>query len=196
MSEIFDKMAVHYDSPQRLFVAQQIITEIKRQLTLPQSSILLEYGCGTGVIGLALAPYFDKVILADSSANMLSIVNDKIQQQQLKHVVTQQVTTPQSLTCKVDTMIVSQTLLHIPDTIEMLKQCYQQLNDAGQLIIIDFIKNDQVYHELVHNGFDLPQLSQQLVDIGFSVDKHHIFYEAPNLFMNQHAQMFYLCAKK
>ena len=38
----------------------------------------LEYGCGTGLLSFALRPYLDAITLADNSAGMLEVVQEKI----------------------------------------------------------------------------------------------------------------------
>lgn len=194
MSEIFNKMAMKYDNPERLKVADYIINEIKKQLTFTQQSILTDYGCGTGTIGIALSPYFDKVILADSAEKMLEMAQNKYHQQQLTNISIECVSQPIELSVKSDVMILSQTLLHIPDTYQILQQCYEQIN--SQLIIVDFVKNPLVYHEKVHNGFDLKQLHHYLTTIGFTNIQSQIFYQAPKLLLNEEASMFCLVANK
>lgn len=56
----------------------------------------------------------------------------------------------------------SLVLIHIPDTKKILQELFNILNNDGELIMIDFDKNDKIQHPKVHNGFSHEELKKQL----------------------------------
>lgn len=195
---VFDRIASHYDSPKQLELAQIILNELERNLGLTAGKTLLDYGCGTGLIGLPLADRFEHVLLVDPSKEMIKIVDQKVEQMELKNTETSvdyfsRENVPQQ---KVDVIIVSLVLLHIPNTQEILEALYHVLTPEGALLIADFDTNEKVSHEKVHNGFDQAELKAELEKIGFQKVQSKTFYHGEELFMRQDASMFLLRAEK
>src|SRR5690625_6911758 len=77
---------------------------------------------------------------------------------------------------KADIILVSLVLLHIPDTKNILQELFNVLNNGGKLIIIDFDKNDNIYHPKVHNGFSHEELKERLSEVGFKSIEMRTFY--------------------
>ncbi len=74
----FDRAAADWDKKdQRRELAAAIASGIAA-LPLPDRAQALEYGCGTGLVGLALAPCLESLTAADSSPGMLATLSDKI----------------------------------------------------------------------------------------------------------------------
>ncbi|MGG5341645.1 class I SAM-dependent methyltransferase [Enterococcus sp. AZ192] len=195
---VFDRIASHYDSPKQLELAQTILNELERHLGLTAGKTLLDYGCGTGLIGLQLADRFEHVLLVDPSKEMIKIVDQKVEQMELKNTKTSvdYFSSEHVLQQKADVIIVSLVLLHIPNTQEILEALYQVLTPKGALLIVDFDTNEKVSHEKVHNGFDQAELKAELEKIGFQTVQSKTFYHGEELFMRQDASMFLLRAEK
>ena len=84
----------------------------------------------------------------------------------------------------------SLVLLHIPDTEKILHQLFNILNQDGTLIIVDFDKNEKIYHPKVHNGFSHDDLKQKLTEAGFHSTQIRTFYHGTRIFMKEDASMF------
>lgn len=93
-------------------------------------------------------------------------------------------------TLKVDIVLMSLVLLHIPDTRKILRILYSVLNEGAKLIIVDFDKNAKVSHPMVHHGFSHENLKRTLSEVGFSFTSMQTFYNGKGIFMNQDASMF------
>lgn len=196
-TELFNKMASKYDSAERLEVNSLITKEIKQELTADFSDkILLDYGCGTGEVGLNFVNEFERVVFADTSTNMLEIVSDKIADKRITNACTVEITEGQDLQIKADVIVVSQVLLHVADTVELLASLARTLNQSGILLLVDFEKNELVQSDLVHNGFDLNSLSELVLNAGLSKVKTTAFLTRENLFMGKEATLFCLKAEK
>lgn len=193
MSEIFNQIANHYDTPKRKALAKIIQDELISQLPSSTKELtFMDYGGGTGLVSLALV---------DSSDAMLTIAEDKIKTSGLTNVssVTFDATTEsidQKIDQKVDLILMSLVLLHIPDTRLILEKLYHMLTPNGQLLIIDFDHNDAINHPKVHNGFDHEALMALLEQIGFHSKNIYTFHSGKNLFMNQDASLFFASGKK
>lgn len=68
--------------------ASSYITDFINGMDLGNCQSLLDMGCGTGAIGLALAPQFEKVIGVDYSAGMLEVFQDNARVQGHNHTQT------------------------------------------------------------------------------------------------------------
>lgn len=73
---------------------------------------------------------------------------------------------------------------------------YELLAPGGQLIIVDFDKNEQISHPKVHNGFTQEELNDRLKKTGFVFTASHTFHRGEKLFMNKHASLFLSISQK
>lgn len=196
-TELFNQMAEKYDSLERSAVSQIITAQIKAELgELPTGLTLIDYGCGTGEVGLEFVADFETVYFADTAANMLKVVERKLALASVTNSQTVQIQEGQDLGIKADVIVLVQVMLHVSDTQALLESLYRSLKPNGQLIIIDFDKNPLVTSDLVHNGFEETALSQLLSEIGFNVPARQIFYTADSLFMKEKASLFSLVCQK
>lgn len=193
---VFDRIAEHYDSPKQLELATIIKNEIKSKLGNTSDKIALDYGCGTGLIGLQMADDFKEILFVDPSKEMIRIVDQKVEQinQANAKTIVGSFSKGDTLGIKADIIIVSLVLLHVPDTLDILKSLFQALNSKGQILIVDFDKNKKISHEKVHNGFSQAELKKQMEEIGFNSVSSETFYYGEKLFMKQDASMFSLKA--
>ena len=75
----FDQSAANWDAePRRVELARAVGEAILRQVQPTRDMDVLDYGCGTGLLGLFLLPYVHSVTGADSSPGMLRVLDDKI----------------------------------------------------------------------------------------------------------------------
>ncbi|MGX7244874.1 class I SAM-dependent methyltransferase [Enterococcus quebecensis] len=195
---IFDQIASRYDSPKQLKLGEIITKEVKQKLRDTKGETLLDYGCGTGLIGLELVNEFAEIIFVDPSVEMIRIVEQKIKQMKIVNAKTiaDCFSEEHVLGVKADIIIVSLVLLHVPDTEDLLKELYDVLNPNGEILIVDFDKNEKINHEKVHNGFLQDELKNQFTLAGFKNITSSTFYHGEKIFMNQDATMFILRGEK
>jgi ubiquinone/menaquinone biosynthesis C-methylase UbiE len=190
-NNVFEEMAKRYDTEDRMELAKVIVKEVRQELQDSKSKSLIDYGSGTGLVSLALTDLVDSILLVDSSEQMLEVAKAKISQKGITNsdVLYSDFTkgTPE---LKADIVLMSLVLLHIPDTKKILQELFNILNDGGKLIIVDFDKNDRVYHPKVHNGFDHEELKERLSEAGFKSSEIKTFHHGDRIFMNQDASMF------
>ena len=79
MSRHFDEAAKNWDSePRRVALMKAIGEAILRDAKPASNMDVLDYGCGTGLIGLFLLPHVRSVTGTDNSPGMLEVLQDKI----------------------------------------------------------------------------------------------------------------------
>lgn len=187
----FEQMAKRYDTEDRIELAKVITKEVKFELQNSKSKSLLDYGSGTGLISLELSDLVDSVLLVDSSKQMLDIVETKITNKNIKNSrILQADFTENTPEFKVDIVLMSLVLLHIPDTQKILQALFNALNNGGKLIIVDFDKNNNVNHPKIHNGFSHDEMKNRLSEVGFKSNEIKTFHYGKRIFAKQDASMF------
>ncbi|MFE7062877.1 class I SAM-dependent methyltransferase [Sutcliffiella sp. NPDC057660] len=190
-NNVFEQMAKRYDTEERMELAKVIVKEVRPELQNSLSKSLIDYGSGTGLVSLELSDLVDSILLVDSSEQMLEVAKAKISHRGITNSkVLYSDFTKETPELRADIVLLSLVLLHIPDTDKILQELFNILNDDGKLIIIDFDKNDQIYHPKVHNGFSHDDLKNRLSEVGFNSIEMKTFYHGKGIFMKQDASMF------
>ena len=133
---------------------------------------VLEIGCGTGLLGLALHPHAAHVTLADTSAGMLAVLRAKVAAAGLQGVtVLQHDFTEGPLPRDRYGLLCSlMTFHHIPDSDEALRRFHALLEPGGVLCLADLDTEDGSFHGAevqVHHGFDRADLEARMGRAGF-----------------------------
>ncbi|MCC5801177.1 class I SAM-dependent methyltransferase [Rossellomorea vietnamensis] len=188
---VFEEMAKRYDTEERMELAKVVVKEVKKELQDSQSKSLIDYGSGTGLVGLELTDMVESVLLIDSSEQMLEVAKAKITQKEITNAdVLHSDFTQGTPDVKADIVLMSLVLLHIPDTRKILQEMFMILHDGGKLIIVDFDKNEEISHPKVHNGFAHEELKETLSDVGFTTTGIKTFHHGKRVFMKKDASMF------
>lgn len=190
-NNVFEEMANRYDTENRIELANVVSKEVRKALQNNISSSLLDYGSGTGLVSLQLSDIVGSILLVDSSKQMLEVAEGKISRKGITNArVLYSDFTQETPDLKVDIILLSLVLLHIPDTTKILQELFNILNTGGKLIIVDFDKNDTISHPKVHNGFSQDDLKMKLSEVGFTSTDMKTFHHGKNIFMNLDASMF------
>lgn len=193
----FNLIARQYDTPERIDIAKICTQAIRSTLKNTNNKKAIDFGCGTGLIGIELLNEFDSVLFIDSSENMIDVVDNKISSIQASNAKTLCFDLESNISdLKADYILMAQVLLHIKDVDSLLTKLFNILNNFGHLIIIDFDKNNNILSKDVHNGFEQQLLIDSLTNIRFKSPKSHTFYHGKNIFMGQDASLFILDCEK
>ncbi len=170
----FDQDAARWDlNPGRVKAAEEISRAILREIPRTPDLDVLDFGCGTGLITLALQPYVRSITGVDSSQGMLDILNRKISERNLTNVITRHVDLDQGdvLSGAFHLAVSSMTLHHIRDVGPLLKRFYHLLHPSGFLCIADLDEDGGRFHAsnegVFHFGFDRQKLARQFEKAGF-----------------------------
>ncbi len=156
----FDRAASTWDENQvRVRMTRAVADKLVERLCLSTSMNALEFGCGTGLVTVLMAPHLGKLTAIDSSDGMLDQLRGKIREMGLS-----------SVTClKVDIdsedipgdgydlIFSNMTFHHIEDGEALLKKIHGALAEGGILAITDLDREDGTFHSdmtgVRHLGF-------------------------------------------
>jgi cyclopropane fatty-acyl-phospholipid synthase-like methyltransferase len=173
MPNEFDVVAQTWDQEQyRHDRAQAVVDQIRRQVVLTPQMRVLEFGCGTGLLGFQLVADVALLTFADTSAGMLAQVQEKIRAAGIANAETvlmapEPLRFPQSYDCIVSLM----TLHHIERYDAAIRSLAEHLRPNGVLCIADLDQEDGSFHgnkETVHHGIDREHLKQIFRENGLS----------------------------
>ncbi|NPA10693.1 MAG: class I SAM-dependent methyltransferase [Epsilonproteobacteria bacterium] len=176
----FDLEALTWDDlPRRVNLAKDVIKEIAPNFS--GSEKVLDLGCGTGLVGLNIAPFVKEVIGIDTSKGMVEKFNQKAKKLNLNAKAIQQDIF--DVNEKFDAVISSMTIHHIKD-INALSNKLKQI--TNQVFIADLCKEDGSFHtqgndDVWHFGFEKDELKdyfkewQMEYKIIHTIQKHKPF---------------------
>jgi ubiquinone/menaquinone biosynthesis C-methylase UbiE len=176
----FDLQAKGWDTDRRTQRAK-IIAEKIRSLIGGENKSAMEYGCGTGLVGMQLTDAFAHVLFMDSSPGMVDEVNRKIGNTPNASAVVCDLAESMPMDYRFDCIFSSMALHHIKDTETILARFYSLLNKDGCLIIVDLDQDDGSFHANEagfdgHDGFDQTELNNMLIKAGFHGVELQTFY--------------------
>jgi predicted TPR repeat methyltransferase len=170
----FNAVAASWDDdPSKVRRALEVAEAIRTAATVTAATRILEYGCGTGLLGLALAPHAARVTLADASDGMLAVLARKLaggaagNARALKLDLEHQPLPPEryELVCSL------MTLHHVHDLDRVLPLLRAALVPGGLLCVADLDAEDGSFHgpgHGVHHGFDRTELGARMQAAGFA----------------------------
>lgn len=171
----FDQAAATWDdNPHRVALAKAVGESLVGQVAIMPTMEVLDYGCGTGLLSLWLAPQVRQVTAADDSAGMLEVLRRKIAAAGLDNVSAVQLNLvydplPED---RYDLITLGMTLHHVADTEALLGRFAQLLRPGGILAIADLDREPGVFHDpaaaegVYHFGFERAALKAQLAQVG------------------------------
>jgi ubiquinone/menaquinone biosynthesis C-methylase UbiE len=171
----FDKAAQTWDeNPARVKLAQSIAAAILSQVPVDKSMDALDYGCGTGLVTLELQPHVKSITGADSSAGMLSILEEKIRAFGLANVRTLLLDLERDAppAREFDLIVTSMALHHMADTVRIIRAFHTMLRPGGYLALADLDKEYRSFHEdntgVMHLGFSRDEIKSIMSGAGFA----------------------------
>jgi len=172
-TEFFDQAARTWDlADRRVALAHAVAEAIAARVPLSRDQSMLDFGCGTGLITLKLAPRVGSVTGADTSPGMLDALAEKAASQgsPMRLLVLDQEGTT-DLGGPYDLIVSSMTLHHVPDIPSLFHQFARHLRAGGQVALADLDEEDGSFHEKTmdahHPGFPRARIQTWLEAAGF-----------------------------
>ncbi|MGH7141543.1 MAG: class I SAM-dependent DNA methyltransferase, partial [Minisyncoccia bacterium] len=169
----FNEIAKEWDSsPRRVQTATAVSKAILRMALPTGKERAMEFGCGTGLVTLALAPHLRQIVAVDSSPKMLAELQDKARRLNLGNVVTLKSDMPRTLPeGRFDLIFSSMTLHHIGDLQALFAALFDLLYPGGHIALADLDREDGSFHGdkpgIAHHGLDRGELEGWLATAGF-----------------------------
>ncbi|HNX17517.1 MAG TPA: class I SAM-dependent methyltransferase [Methanoregula sp.] len=170
----FDTAAATWDeNPRRVKTANDVAQAILATVPLDPAMDVLDFGCGTGLLTLALQPYVHAVTAVDNSRGMLEVLDKKVQKQGFCNIRTQPVDLEKgdTLTGQFDLVTSSMTFHHIKDVGLLLEKIYNVTKPGGTIAIADLDSDEGKFHDsnegIFHFGFDRHMMKKYFEAAGF-----------------------------
>jgi ubiquinone/menaquinone biosynthesis C-methylase UbiE len=174
----FDQAAANWDEqPVRVRLMKAVGEAIIREAAPTRDMKVLDYGCGTGLLGLYLLPYVRSVTGADNSAGMLEVLNKKLAEGGLNtmRAVRLDLANDPVPVDRFDMVVVGMAMHHIADVDQVLAAFHTMLLPGGILCIADLDTEPGTFHPasvpVPHHGFDRGELKGRLEGHGFMEPK-------------------------
>ena len=164
----FNAQANHWDTDRRKQRAKQISALIREKLEFAGDEVLLDYGCGTGLISFNLSQGVGTVVGYDSSLQMLEVFNSKIDSNKILSK-----NSLESYNNHFDCVVSSMVFHHIMNLDEALDDVYRIMKVDGKLLVVDLDLDDGSFHRdefdfKGHNGFNRNQFKSLVESHGFA----------------------------
>ncbi|HKI86108.1 MAG TPA: class I SAM-dependent methyltransferase [Thermoanaerobaculia bacterium] len=172
--ERFDAMAASWDEdPRRVETARAVAAAIVEAVPLTGEERALEFGSGTGLVTVLLAPHVAHVVAADGSPGMLEVLERKRRDLGLDNVETVQCDLSRELPKGNFGLIYSSmTLHHIDDVPALLARLAEHLEPGGWLAVADLDSESGKFHGdvkgVAHHGFSRADFENWLSAAGLT----------------------------
>ncbi len=169
----FDQEAAAWDdNPVRVKLAEELARALCAAVPLTPDMTVLDFGCGTGLVTLRVAPRVASVTGADTSKGMLDVLTAKAAAAGGVTVFPFLIGPDGALPGETyDLVMSSMTLHHVEDVPALLRAFHARLAPGGRLCVIDLEPDDGQFHAdpagVFHNGFERAALRQQFAAAGF-----------------------------
>lgn len=173
----FDKAARTWnDKSRRIQLGLAVADGIINGVSLNGDEQALEFGCGTGLVGLEVAPHVGHLTAVDSSSEMIAVLTENAASRGIGNItpVCRELSRPEDLPGVYDLIFTSMVLHHIPDIQALIDLFAAWCAPGGRLVIADLDTEDGSFHSdmtgVVHKGIDRDELASQLEKAGFTVE--------------------------
>ncbi len=177
MEDNFEHRAAEWDSPEKTKMTEIFVAEMLRHVTPQPHWKALEIGAGTGLVGLQIADKVERIIFEDTSAAMLDVLKQKLDEDSNCEILHGEVYEYQQQ--DIDLAFACMSLHHLPNIEKTLSHLLAITNDNATIVIGDLRSEDGSFHRfepIPHQGFDTNILTEQFREAGFEVQTTHTYH--------------------
>ncbi|MFA6012542.1 MAG: class I SAM-dependent methyltransferase [Desulfobacteraceae bacterium] len=171
----FDRLAATWDeNPVRVKMARTVANKIVERVSLTQDMKALEFGCGTGLVTVLMAPMLGSITAVDSSENMLAELQKKIGDMGIANIEYHKLDIGEQAVpgSGYDFIFSNMTFHHIEHGDALLKKLCGALASGGVLALTDLDCEDGSFHGdmpgVFHMGFKRGDVVSAFERSGFS----------------------------
>jgi SAM-dependent methyltransferase len=174
VSTFDEKAATWDDDPTKAERARVFARAILEVVPASQTTRLLEYGAGTGLLSEELVGHVGTITLVDPSAGMREVMAAKVTDGRLpgdSRIWDLDLAVDPVPEDRFDLVATLMTLHHVSDVPRVLGAFSDLLAEGGRLCVVDLVEEDGSFHDgefAGHNGFDTSSLAERVREAGFA----------------------------
>jgi len=172
MENSFDVHAANWDDkPGRIELVKKVTDTILSEIEFKKGDKILDYGCGTGLLGYNFVEKVGHVTFCDSSEGMLNQVQKKKEFFDYKNIsIVKAALLKDNINETYDYIFSMLVLHHVEDIKGLLQNFHYHLSKEGVFCWIDLDKEDGSFHgdnTIPHFGFEKESTIDLLKKSGF-----------------------------
>ena len=176
-NDVFDKYAKFWNSYS--FVqenAKNFAKYLNENDYLNKDLITMDFGCGTGILGLKIINNVKKLIFLDSSKEMIKQVKSGLIEKNVLNYEIIEGEINEYKGDKIDLILVANVLNYIDDINNVINKFSNILKKGGKVLVIDLIETSEDISN-THNGFKPENIVKLFENNGFNNVKYENFYD-------------------
>ncbi len=162
MSEKIDyfkeKSKTYSKNSKRVRNVHNIADGILKNINYTKDMELMDFGSGTGLLTIQIAPYVKKITAIDMSPSMNETLLENKHQVDCELDIIELDLSKESVDKKFHGIISSMTLHHVEDIVELFEKFYTMLEDNGTIALSDLYTENGTFHSedtgVFHFGFE------------------------------------------
>jgi len=166
-----NKSKTYNKDSKRVRNVQTIANGIIDKISYSKDMHIMDFGSGTGLLSIEIAPYVGKITGIDMSKSM----NEELQANKDLVACDLEILeldlSKSDIDKKFHGIISSMTLHHVEDIVELFKKFHSMLNEGGTIALSDLYTEDGSFHSeytgVFHFGFDEEFILKCAVEAGF-----------------------------
>jgi ubiquinone/menaquinone biosynthesis C-methylase UbiE len=176
MNDTFAAKAVNWDNPDKVKMTKKFVSELLLHINLLPTWKALELGTGTGLVGLQIESFVNKLVLEDTSESMLDILKQKLNKNSNAEILHGEIFEYKQQ--DIDFIFSAMAFHHLPDIEKTLEHLATITKPGAWIVVGDLVTEDGSFHNyepIPYRGFDTTVLSKQFVQAGFDVKSVRIY---------------------
>lgn len=174
----FNEIASEWDSPEKVEKMKSLADKVRPFLNDLAGKKILDFGCGTGLLGLELFEEGGELVGVDTSDGMLEVFNKKVEGFSKVRSMNLDLES-EPLNEKFDVIVTSMAFHHLNNPGAMVINFKEMLTANGVLAVVDLDQEDGTFHPdnrkmgVKHHGFSKDTLQSWATSNGLAFE-HHI----------------------
>jgi 2-polyprenyl-3-methyl-5-hydroxy-6-metoxy-1,4-benzoquinol methylase len=151
------------DNPMRQQLALSIFGYIQQNIPLNKNMVVLDYGCGTGLLSFLLSEKVKSVHAVDTSFGMLEQVKSKIEKAKISTISTElfDAENDNAPDVRYDLIVSAMTLHHLKNAPKTITKLISLIKPGSWIALADLCKEDGSFHtdiKVNYFGFEPSEL--------------------------------------
>lgn len=153
-----NKSKTYSKDSKRVRNVQTIANGIKNKISYTKDMHIMDFGSGTGLLSIEIAPYVGKITGVDMSKSMNKELEANKDLVACDLEILELDLSKSDIDKKFDGIISSMTLHHVEEITELFKKFHDMLDEGGTIALSDLYTEDGTFHSedtgVFHFGFD------------------------------------------